>query len=203
MTADSFRKSSNGPKIKNVLWVDDFLENNRAVMSLFEGNGVHFDLALTTEAGLKLYGSGKYSLIITDMGRGEKADAGIRDILIISTPQDTPRFQDLLGDGHPFGVHLSYAVQPSPDGLAQAFVIGADFIGNDTVAMVLGDNIFAGHGLKKRLKAAVGNAESGKGPLCLATMWTTRNALGLWNLIRMVRRYPLRKNQSIRRAITV
>lgn len=90
-------------------------------------------------------------------------NAGIRDILIISTPQDTPRFEDLLGDGHQFGVNLTYAVQPSPDGLAQAFIIGADFIGDDTVAMVLGDNIFAGHGLKKRLKAAVENAETGKG----------------------------------------
>lgn len=90
-------------------------------------------------------------------------NAGIRDILIISTPQDTPRFQELLGDGRHFGVNLSYAVQPSPDGLAQAFIIGEDFIGNDSVAMVLGDNIFAGHGLKKRLKAAVENAETGKG----------------------------------------
>lgn len=82
-------------------------------------------------------------------------NAGIRDILIISTPQDTPRFENLLGDGHQFGVNLTYAVQPSPDGLAQAFIIGADFIGNDSVAMVLGDNIFAGHGLKKRLNAAM------------------------------------------------
>ena len=90
-------------------------------------------------------------------------NAGIRDILIISTPQDTPRFQELLGDGHQFGVKLSYEVQPSPDGLAQAFIIGERFIGNDTVAMVLGDNIFAGHGLKKRLKAAVKNAETGLG----------------------------------------
>ena len=90
-------------------------------------------------------------------------NAGIRDILIISTPQDTPRFQELLGDGHQFGVDLSYAVQPSPDGLAQAFIIGEEFIGDDCVAMVLGDNIFAGHGLKKRLKAAVKNAEEGKG----------------------------------------
>lgn len=90
-------------------------------------------------------------------------NAGIRDILIISTPQDTPRFQELLKDGHQFGVNLSYAVQPSPDGLAQAFIIGEEFIGNDTVAMVLGDNIFAGHGLKKRLEAAVKNAETGKG----------------------------------------
>ena len=90
-------------------------------------------------------------------------NAGIRDILIISTPQDTPRFEALLGDGHQFGVHLSYAVQPSPDGLAQAFIIGEDFIGSDSVAMVLGDNIFAGHGLKKRLRAAVANAENGNG----------------------------------------
>lgn len=90
-------------------------------------------------------------------------NAGIRDILIISTPQDTPRFTELLGDGHQFGVHISYAVQPSPDGLAQAFIIGEDFVGSDTVAMVLGDNIFAGHGLKKRLQAAVANAEGGKG----------------------------------------
>ena len=90
-------------------------------------------------------------------------NAGIRDILIISTPMDTPRFEELLGDGHQFGVNLTYAVQPSPDGLAQAFIIGADFIGDDSVAMVLGDNIFAGHGLKKRLKAAVENAETGKG----------------------------------------
>jgi glucose-1-phosphate thymidylyltransferase len=90
-------------------------------------------------------------------------NAGIRDILIISTPQDTPRFEALLGDGSQFGVNLTYAVQPSPDGLAQAFIIGADFIGNDSVAMVLGDNIFAGNGLKKRLIAAAENAESGKG----------------------------------------
>lgn len=90
-------------------------------------------------------------------------NAGIRDILIISTPQDTPRFEELLGDGHQLGIHLSYAVQPSPDGLAQAFIIGADFIGDDAVAMVLGDNIFAGHGLNKRLKAAAENAITGKG----------------------------------------
>lgn len=81
--------------------------------------------------------------------------AEIRDILVISTPDDTPRFENLLGDGSEFGVHLSYAVQPSPDGLAQAFIIGADFIGDDNVAMILGDNIFHGHGLAKRLKKAV------------------------------------------------
>lgn len=90
-------------------------------------------------------------------------NAGIRDILIISTPMDTPRFQDLLGAGEQFGLNLTYAVQPSPDGLAQAFVIGEKFIGEDSVAMVLGDNIFAGHGLNKRLKTAVENAENGRG----------------------------------------
>jgi glucose-1-phosphate thymidylyltransferase len=90
-------------------------------------------------------------------------NAGIRDILIISTPQDTERFEKLLGNGHQFGVHLTYTIQPSPDGLAQAFILGANFIGDDCVAMVLGDNIFAGHGLKKRLKEAVDNAQSGKG----------------------------------------
>ena len=80
--------------------------------------------------------------------------AGIREILIISTPDDTPRFQELLGDGHEFGLELSYKVQPSPDGLAQAFILGEEFIGDDSVAMILGDNIFHGHGLPKRLKAA-------------------------------------------------
>ena len=90
-------------------------------------------------------------------------NAGIRDILIISTPQDLPRFEALLGDGKQFGVNLSYVEQPSPDGLAQAFILGEEFIGDDTVAMVLGDNIFAGSGLNERLQEAVRNAESGKG----------------------------------------
>lgn len=85
-------------------------------------------------------------------------NAGIRDILIISTPSDTPRFEALLGDGHQFGIRLSYAIQPSPDGLAQAFIIGEKFIGQDSVAMILGDNIFAGHGLIKRLKKASSKA---------------------------------------------
>lgn len=85
--------------------------------------------------------------------------AGIRDILIISTPDDTPRFEELLGDGHQFGVELSYIVQPSPDGLAQAFILGADFIGTDSCAMILGDNIFHGHGLTKRLRQAAEKQE--------------------------------------------
>lgn len=88
--------------------------------------------------------------------------AGIRDILIISTPEDTPRFESLLGDGKKFGLHLEYKVQPSPDGLAQAFVIGEEFIGDDDVCMVLGDNIFYGNGLKTALKDAVGNAKNGR-----------------------------------------
>lgn len=79
---------------------------------------------------------------------------GIRDILIISTPQDTPRFQQLLGDGSQWGIHLQYVVQPSPDGLAQAFIIGADFIGNDNCALILGDNIFYGHDFHRLLGRA-------------------------------------------------
>jgi len=87
--------------------------------------------------------------------------AGIRDILIISTPQDTPRFKDLLGEGEAFGVNLSYAVQQKPDGLAQAFVIGGDFIGDEPCAMILGDNIFYGAGLTKHLYNSVDRAENG------------------------------------------
>ena len=88
--------------------------------------------------------------------------ANIRDILIISTPEDTPRFESLLGDGHQFGIKLSYAVQPSPDGLAQAFIIGEEFIGDDTCAMILGDNIFYGNGLGNMLKSAAKRAEEGR-----------------------------------------
>ena len=88
--------------------------------------------------------------------------AGIRDILIISTPSDLPNFERLLGDGSAMGIHLSYQVQPSPDGLAQAFILGEEFIDGDACAMVLGDNIFYGNGFSPLLKAAVKNAENGR-----------------------------------------
>jgi glucose-1-phosphate thymidylyltransferase len=86
-------------------------------------------------------------------------EAGIKDILIISTPDDTQRFEELLKDGNQFGIRLQYKVQPSPDGLAQAFLLGEEFIDGDSCAMILGDNIFHGHGLRKRLKAAAGKEE--------------------------------------------
>ena len=86
-------------------------------------------------------------------------EAGIREILIISTPDDTPRFKELLGDGAQFGLKLEYEIQPSPDGLAQAFIIGEKFIGDEPVAMILGDNIFHGHGLKNHLKSAASKEE--------------------------------------------
>ena len=88
--------------------------------------------------------------------------AGVRDILIISTPEDTPRFENLLGDGSQFGIDLSYKVQPSPDGLAQAFIIGEEFLGGEAGAMILGDNIFYGNGFGRILKKAVFNAEENK-----------------------------------------
>ena len=88
--------------------------------------------------------------------------AGIKEILIISTPNDTPRFEALLGDGHQFGISLQYAVQPSPDGLAQAFIIGENFIGDDACAMILGDNIFYGNAFSAILKKAVNDAENGE-----------------------------------------
>ena len=89
--------------------------------------------------------------------------AGIKEILIISTPQDLPNFEKLLGDGSQFGVKFSYKVQPSPDGLAQAFILGEEFIGDDSVALILGDNIFYGQGFSKMLKNAIQNVAEGKG----------------------------------------
>ncbi|PQO94776.1 glucose-1-phosphate thymidylyltransferase [Massilia phosphatilytica] len=86
--------------------------------------------------------------------------SGIRDVLVISTPQDTPRFAELLGDGSRWGMNIQYAVQPSPDGLAQAFIIGKDFVGNDPSALVLGDNIFYGHDLVRQLHSASARTDS-------------------------------------------
>lgn len=88
--------------------------------------------------------------------------AGIKDILIISTPEDTPRMEELLGNGEKYGINLSYKVQPSPDGLAQAFILGDEFIGDDACCMILGDNVLYGNGMKKNLKSAVTDAEAGK-----------------------------------------
>ena len=92
--------------------------------------------------------------------------AGIRDILIISTPQDLPSFKKLLGDGSQYGIKLSYKEQPSPDGLAQAFLLGEDFIGDDCCAMILGDNIFYGNGFRTMLQQACEGAENGKATIC-------------------------------------
>lgn len=110
--------------------------------------------------------------------------AGIRDILIISTPQDTPRFQELLGDGKHFGINLSYAVQSSPDGLAQAFIIGKEFIGNDACAMVLGDNIFYGGWFRKTcpMQSIMQKMDM---QLFLVTMSKTLSDLALWSLIKI------------------
>ena len=88
--------------------------------------------------------------------------AGIKEILIISTPEDTPRFEALLGDGSQFGISLSYKVQPSPDGLAQAFILGEEFLAGEAGAMVLGDNIFYGNGYRHLLRAAVADAEENR-----------------------------------------
>lgn len=88
--------------------------------------------------------------------------AGIKDILVISTPEDISRFESLLGDGSKFGINLSYKIQPSPDGLAQAFILGEEFIGEDSCCMILGDNIFYGNGMRKKLETAVNAAEDGR-----------------------------------------
>ena len=110
--------------------------------------------------------------------------AGIQDILIISTPTDTPRFEALLGDGSQYGIRLQYKVQPSPDGLAQAFILGEEFIGDDCCAMILGDNIFYGNGFSKILKTAASNAEN-KGRCTVFGYYVQDpSALASWNSTR-------------------
>lgn len=105
--------------------------------------------------------------------------AGIKDILIISTPSDTPRFEQLLGSGEQFGINLSYKVQPSPDGLAQAFIIGKEFIGNDACAMVLGDNIFYGNGFVRLLRESVNNAEANERAIVFGYYVTNPSQFGV------------------------
>lgn len=125
--------------------------------------------------------------------------AGIQDILIISTPQDTPRFEQLLGDGKKWGLNLQYAVQESPDGLAQAFLIGEQFIGNDLSALVLGDNIFYGHDFHLLLNAA---NQRPNGASILPTMYTILNAMASRNSTGMARYCRLKKSPSLRNQTT-
>ena len=123
--------------------------------------------------------------------------AGIKDILIISTPDDTPRFEHLLGDGSQFGITLSYKVQPSPDGLAQAFLLGEEFIGDDCCAMVLGDNIFYGNGFSPLLRQAVSDAKTGKAtvfgyfvPILKGLGWWSLTLQAMWSVLRRNPRSP-------------
>lgn len=128
--------------------------------------------------------------------------AGIRDILIISTPKDLPNFEKLLGDGSHYGVRFSYKVQPSPDGLAQAFLLGEEFIDGEPCALVLGDNIFYGNGLGTTLRKAVAKAEGGGAQVCSATMSTIRNAM-VWSSSTSTRRpCPSRRSRRSRSRIT-
>ena len=128
--------------------------------------------------------------------------AGIRDILVISTPHDLPNFERLLGDGSRYGVNLSYEVQPSPDGLAQAFVIGEGFIAGEPCALVLGDNIFFGNGLSRHLRRAVERAESEGGATVSATTSTTPSASAWWSSTRTSTPSRSRRSQRTPRAPT-
>lgn len=127
--------------------------------------------------------------------------AGIQDILIISTPDDTPRFQALLGDGSQYGINLSYKVQPSPDGLAQAFILGEEFLNGEAGAMVLGDNIFYGNGFRTLLKSAVKMQKRTAVQRYLVIMSPIRNDLASLNLMKTTKHSALKKSHQIPRAI--
>lgn len=122
--------------------------------------------------------------------------AGIKDILIISTPEDIPRFESLLHSGAQFGISLSYAIQSSPDGLAQAFIIGEDFIGTDACAMVLGDNIFYGNSFGYLLKDAVADAEERNRATVFGYYVLTQSSLALWSSMTVVLLFLLRKSRT-------
>lgn len=129
--------------------------------------------------------------------------AGIQDILIISTPDDTPRFQALLGDGSQYGIRLSYKVQPSPDGLAQAFILGEEFLNGEAGAMVLGDNIFYGNGFRTLLKAAVKDAEENGRATVFGYYVPDPERFGVVEFDKMAKLLALKKSHQRQKATTL
>ena len=128
--------------------------------------------------------------------------AGIQEVLIISTPEDLPRFEQLLGDGSDIGMKFEYIVQPSPDGLAQAFILGKSFIGNDDACLILGDNIYYGHGMTDMLANAVSNAKDKNMATVLVTMLMILSAMVWLTLILLVKHLALKRSQIILKVIT-
>ena len=124
---------------------------------------------------------------------------GIKDILLISTPKDIQNFENLLGDGSQFGINIKYAIQPSPDGLAQALIIGEEFVGDETCAMILGDNIFYGNGLSKLLSKAYKNAEIGRATI-FGYYVNDPERFGVVDSIKTLKLFRLRRNQRIQKS---